>query len=103
MSELGRIRQGVIDAGRALRDGWPPPSDGQFAAGATVVLVGVDPTHQAPHQAGRAIIHRARRARSSERERAPPSSSACAMGTTGARRGARAGAPRAAECSRVSD
>jgi hypothetical protein len=59
MSELGRIRQGVIEAGKTLRDAWPGLGDGPSVAGAQVVLAGVDPTHQAPHQAGRAIIHRA--------------------------------------------
>jgi hypothetical protein len=61
MNELERIRQGVVEAGRARRDAWPAPSDGPFVPGATMVLGAVDPTLQAPHDTGRAILHRAGR------------------------------------------
>ncbi len=62
-AELERIRQGVIEAGRARRQAWPPPDDGPVSPGSTTVLVGVDPTLQAPHDTGRAILHRTGKAR----------------------------------------
>lgn len=59
MSDLDRIRQGVIEAAKARRSAWPPETTDRVAPGQTVVLRGIDPTVQEPHEAGRAIIHRA--------------------------------------------
>jgi len=63
MGELERIRQGVTDAGRARRAAWPPVADGPFTKGSQLVLLGVDPTLQAQHETGRAILHKAGRMR----------------------------------------
>lgn len=57
MSELERIRQGVIDAATARRATWSPSSD-VVQRGSQVVLTGIDPTMQAQHEAGRAIMHK---------------------------------------------
>jgi|GEM_PF-4995539 len=63
MGELERIRHGVSEAGKARRETWPPVSDGPFAPGSQLVLLGVDPTLQAQHDTGRAIMHTAGRLR----------------------------------------
>lgn len=57
---LRGVRAGVIDAG-ARR--WSElaaglSASGPFEVGSTVVLIGIDPTHQGPHDVGRAILHR---------------------------------------------
>lgn len=57
MSELERIRQGVTEAGTARRATWPASSD-VVQRGSQVVLTGIDPTMQAQHEAGRAIMHK---------------------------------------------
>lgn len=63
MSELERIRHGVTEAAKARRASWPKGGDGPFTAGSQLVLLGVDPTLQAQHDTGRAIMHKAGRQR----------------------------------------
>lgn len=57
---LSGVRAGVTEAGfarwRELADGLP--NAGPFAVGAKIVLNNLDPTHQGPHDSGRAILHR---------------------------------------------
>ena len=65
MTELERIREGVTEAGRRRRGEWPEtaPEGGPWLSGQRMLLVGVDPTLQGPHEAGRAILHRTPAAR----------------------------------------
>lgn len=63
MGELERIRHGVTEAGKARRASWPAASDGPFTPGSQLVLLGIDPTLQAQHETGRAILHKVGRTR----------------------------------------
>jgi hypothetical protein len=58
MGAIEEIRQGVTEAGRARRSAWSAPVDGPWVAGNQMLLLGIDPTLQGQHDAGRAILHR---------------------------------------------
>jgi hypothetical protein len=56
---LREVRAGVIEAGaKRWAELAGPLSAGPLEIGSTVVMRGIDPTNQGPHDTGRAILHR---------------------------------------------